>query len=246
MKLMHSRQSKIQAWSEEYFEIAKSWAYDFYTSTIVSRNRWRLLALGVLMPVTLLLLLCVSMLIPTQHLVPLVIHHYENGLVRVAPLRRSTINISDAHLKSDLVRYLIKREAYSPYTYKYQYDLVNLLSSHEVGSEYVALQSISNKLSPINRLGEDGYIDVRVHSILILDRSVKMKKNDHRNLAQIDFTRVEHNKVTHQSKRKHYTALISWVFTGIPSDPEAAWKNWDGFKVTHYQVQERKLYKELR
>lgn len=245
MSIADSKHKKMEAWASEYFEIAKSWAYDIYTSTLVSRNRWRLFALGVLTPITMLLIVCISMLIPNQHLLPIVVHHYQNGLVRVAAPNRNEININIAHIKSNLVRYLIEREAYSPYTYKYQYDLINLLSSHEVSTEYVEEQSVSNKLSPINRLGESGYIEVKIHSVLILDRQKPKKIDGRRNLAQVDFTRIEHDKSRRHTKIKHCTALISWEFSSIPLNPEAAWKNWDGFKVTHYHVQERNSYKEL-
>ncbi len=69
--------------SESYFQQARSWADDIYTSVITSRNRWRALCLYVLLPITFLFLVMIGFLIPIQHIQPFLINHYENGLVTV-------------------------------------------------------------------------------------------------------------------------------------------------------------------
>lgn len=244
-KIKESFFKKVSSHSSplDYFELARSWAGDFYVNLIGSRNRWRAICLYITLPMSCLLLISISFLIPLQHLQPILIHHYQDGYVQVEPLKSSYIPRNKLEIESDLVRYVMNRESYHEFAYKEQFSLVNLLSDNAVARDYMAAQSMSNKNSPINSLGNNGYRTVQVVSVVFLDKAElndpKKKMTPHRNLAQVDFTVTEHNKFNEQGHKTSWIALLSWEYRGMPNDPEQIWKNWNGFTITAYDVQRR-------
>lgn len=223
-----------------YFELAKDWAYDYYQSVMVSRNRWKAACLWVCLPLIGMLLFMMCFLIPLQHLEPLLITQYPNGLSSVTVLKSKIAPPAPAQVESDLVRYVTHRESYSSASYDYQYNLVTLLSDRDVAQDYINSQSLSNKLSPVNLLGVKGERRVQVENVLFLDQALPKEhaKVAHNNLAQVDFV------VTQQDGRGTpiqvpFTAVISWRYRGLPADPNDRWLNWSGFTVTHYTLQQR-------
>lgn len=223
-----------------YFKMSGSWADDFYTSSVTSRNRWRAMSLYVLLPFTFLLLAMVLCLIPVQHLEPLIIHHYDNGLVTVEPANSAQAPKNRAEVESDIVRYVINRESYSDASYREQYSLVNLLSGNSVSDEYAKDQSSQNKNSPINTLGDKGYRSVQILNVLFLDK-VSEHSVAHHNLAQVNFVVINHDKSTGNTESIPMSAIISWDYQKRSQNPEEAWQNWDGFMVTHYEVQKQSV-----
>lgn len=228
---------------DTYFQVARSWADDFYTSSIISRNRWRAMSLYVLLPFSFLLLGMVLFLIPIQHLEPLIIHHYDNGLVTVEPANSAQAPKNRAEVESDIVRYVVNRESFSDTSYREQYSLVNLLSGNSVSDEYVKDQSSQNKNSPINTLGDKGYRSVQILSVLFLDKESETAKSHH-NLAQVNFVAINHDKATGNTESIPMSAIISWDYRQRSKNPEEAWQNWDGFVVTHYEVQQQSVQRK--
>ena len=223
---------------KDYFQLARNWADDFYVSMVAARNRWRAVSLYVLTPMILLLLICMTMLIPMQQLQPILINHYQDGYVTATPLQKHHAPKNQAEVESDIVRYVLSRESYHAFAYKTQYTLVNLLSNNEVAKQYRQAQNAANATSPISRLGENGNESVHIDHILFLDRADQSDSNEnHKNLAQVTFSKTTTDKKTNHETKSHYTALISWAYYGTPDNPEQAWQNWDGFTVTNYVVQ---------
>jgi len=240
-----NNRNDIDHWTANYFQLAGSWADDIYTRTVLSRNRWRATSLYVLVPLSFLLLVCLSFLIPAQHLEPLLVNHYPHGYVTVTPTTTPATPRNQAQIESDIVRYVNNRLSYSAYTYEEQYSLVNLLSSHSVAQQYEQSQSSHNKKAPINTLGTQGFRTVHIDSVLFLDNinlnNAEKQIKGHQNVAQIDFTITDHPSRDRQPVTTTLTALISWAYRGTPANPENAWRNWDGFSVTHFVVQPRNV-----
>lgn len=238
---------------QNYFTEAKSWADEFYTSTVKSRNKWRALSLFVEMPIIFLLLICVTLLIPAQHLEPLMINHYSDGETIVTPIKQHYAPSNSEQVESDIARYIRFRESYSPDTYDYSYRLIHLMSAQNVYTGYQAVQNTDNKSSPISALGNKGYETVKVESIVFLDNENKNAKNKkstkngsdlsqiHHNLAQVDFVVITHDKLSNAITSKPLTALISWKYRGMPSDPNERWMDWNGFTVQSYEVTQRNI-----
>ena len=231
--------------SQHYFTLAKSWADDFYIAIEVSRNRWKALVLWVMLPIVFLLLGCILLLVPTQHLTPLLIEHYHNGLITVTPFKQPYAPNNAEQVESDIVRYIYFRESYSADTYNYSYRLTHLLSSHDIAAYYDQLQSTANTLSPINTLSNIGYRTVKIESISFLDKATQQlthhKTTLHHNLAQVNFIITDHDKNSGNITSTPFTVLISWQYKGIPNNPEDRWMNWNGFTVTTYQTQQRNI-----
>ncbi len=70
----------------DYFNEAKSWADDIYGNVEQSRNRYKVAFLGAML-LNGLALIAVASLAQIQTLVPLMIHHFANGVVTVEPLK---------------------------------------------------------------------------------------------------------------------------------------------------------------
>lgn len=238
--------------SDDYFKTAKSWADEFYTSAITSRNKWRALCIFILTPMIFLLLLCMTFLIPAQHIEPLMINHYADGQTIVTPIKQHYAPKDSAETESDIARYIRFRESYSPDTYDYSYRLIHLMSSQSVYGDYQTSQDSNNKNSPINVLGKSGYETVKIESIVFLDnenknstvQSKRTKPNIstiHKNLAEVNFVVTTHNSQSNTTTSKPLTALVSWGYRGISNDPNNRWMDWNGFTVTQYQVTNRNV-----
>lgn len=237
--------SKTKKNAPSYFVEAKSWADDLYTSAIISRNRYKY-AFFIAMGLSVLLAIAIDGLIPLQHMEPLLINHYEDSRVSVLPIKQPTAPLNQAQVESDIVRYVINRESYDPSSYDTQYSLIHLLSNNEVAKEYRDVQSMNDPHSPINQLGDRGFRTVHVDSVIFLDSVIKNKhqppsQQTHDNLAQINFTITDHFKHSAIQKTNAFTALIAWTYRGTPDDPEDRWRNWDGFTVTRYTVEQQNV-----
>lgn len=226
----------------DYFTLATNWADDMHATIVASRNRYKL-AFYVALLLSIFLAIAIDLLIPLQRLQPLLINHYQDGRVSVQPV--SSSKASQAQIESDIVRYVVNRESYDPVSFAEQYSLVNLLSDAATAEDYNRQQSASNKNSPINVLGNKGYRTVHVDSVVFLDKESFNKgkpksKQNHQNLAQIEFT-IEDHAEDSNNKTIPLTVLLSWKYRGMPSDPEDQWRNWDGFTVVRYDVQQRNV-----
>lgn len=227
----------------DYFKQAKSWSDDRYGSALQSRNRYKTAFLAS-MVLNGLSLVAVATLAPMQTLVPLIVHHFDNGVTTVEPLHNEHVPINKAQIESDLIRYITNRESYDTSSYRSQYDLVAILSDDSVLTEFSQEQDKKSKQSPINLLGTTGYREVHVYSINFIDNSIlnetEVTKNHH-NLAEIVFTLTDIDKSSGRKSEKHFNALISWQYNTPSSAPDVRWKNWDGFLVTRYTKQARNV-----
>lgn len=237
------KEKKITHSSTNYFNQAKSWADDIYGAVEQSRNRYKVAFLSSLL-LNGIALIAVAALAQIQTLVPLMVHHYNNGVTTVEPLSNDNIPLSKAQVESDIIRYITHRESYDMSSYRSQYDLVTLLSSDAVFTQFSQEQDKSVKDSPINLLGTTAERMVHVYSINFIDNLTLNEKSlpkDHQNLAEVVFTLIDSDKATGHKIEKHYNALIAWQYTTPSSAPDVRWKNWDGFLVTRYSKQIRNV-----
>ncbi len=232
--------------SGDYFCAAQSWADDRYEAVRL-RSQYYLWSFLAVLGLALLLSIALICLIPLRHIEPLLVNHYTDGRVSVTPLQQSQLVHNEALVESELVRYVINRESYDMTSFHEQYALINLLSSEAVARQYRLAQSIHNKASLINHLGNTSYRSVHIDSVVFLDRKGKRKnKHDSYNLAQVNFVITDHDKTTEQKKTQPLTALISWRYVGVPTSLDDRWRNWDGFVVSRYSVQQRNAKVSIR
>lgn len=227
---------------ESYFDIASSWADDLYVSVVASRNRYRA-AFIVALALTGLLTLAVCLMVPLQKTELVIVHQTEQGPVWVEPGHQPVTPPKQAQLEADLVRYVTARESYQSFSFDQNYQLTNLLSSKREAKRYQKQQAGSNNNAFYHRLGETGERRVSIDNIVFLEtESVDNKhKGTSKNLAQVTFRVIERNKEDSSTVNMPLVALIQWTYVGAPSSPDQRWQNWNGFMVTHYQLQPRNI-----
>ena len=238
------KEDKVFKDKDSYFQLASSWADDYYTTVLASRNRYRL-GLMISAGVCSLLLICVMGLSHTHEYIPLLVHHYDSGAVSVVPAEQHYAPESQAEVESELVRYMINRESYDPASFAETYQLVNLMSDSSVARAYHLQQSEENPHAFIQSLGNKTIRTIKIEGVNFLDNESENEKDkhhhDHKNLAEVNFIVTDKNAQSGSEKRTPYVAMISWTHTGIPEDPDSRWLNWNGFMVTSYTVNQRSL-----
>ena len=240
-----STESIQLASKKNYFTQARGWADDIYTAAVISRNRYQM-AFFAAMGLAALSILALIILIPLQHSEFLLINHYPDGHVWVEPSHQQYVPSNPSQVESELIHYVVNRESFSESSYKEQYSLINLMSNNEVSQQYRDTQSPSNPQSRINVLRRDGLRTVHVESVIFIDSILKNKgkppnEQTHTNLAEVNFTVSDQGKNSTLIKTHPFTALISWTYRGIPKDPDDRWRDWNGFTVTRYSLEQRNL-----
>lgn len=218
----------------DYFKQAQTWADDNFGRVQQTKNRYQLAFLTA-MGLNIMSLIAVVILAHYQTIVPLLVHHYDNGVMTVEMAQNAPIN--KAQIESDIAKYIEHREAYDASSYRAQFELIHLLSNNTVEKEYLAEQDKNNPASPIALLNNKSKREVHIYSINFLDAVLKNEKDlhkDHHNLAEVVFSLTDTDKFTGKSMQTHYNALIAWEYNNPPSSPEERWLNWDGFEVIRY------------
>lgn len=222
-----------------YFGKAQTWADDLRESVAQSRNRYQA-AFFTSMGLNVMVTLAVAVLANYQTVVPLLVNHYDNGVTVVSAIPEKKAITNQSQIESDLVRYVLHREAFDETSYRSQYELVTLLSNNTTAQEYVREQSKSNPQSPIAILGHAYARSVHVYSVHFIDKEVLNEKDEnknHHNVAEVVFQLTDTDKLTGKSTQTPYTALISWRYTTPPESPALRWQNWNGFEITRYSKQ---------
>lgn len=230
--------------NNNYFQLARSWADDYQTVIIASRNRYRVDFLGITVLCIVSIITALSLL-HTHEYIPLLVHHYEDGTVTVDQAENNYVPESQAEVESELVRYLVNRESYDPSSFSEQYKLVTLMSDNDVSQAYHHDQSSDDTTSFIATFGNRVVRSVKIQDVNFLDNlslnNAKKHDTNHKNLAEINFVVTDKDVKYGVEKRTPYVAILSWAHNGIPNDPEARWLNWNGFTVTDFQRNQRTL-----
>ncbi|MGL6029435.1 MAG: VirB8/TrbF family protein, partial [Legionella sp.] len=151
-----------------YFKHARTWADDTFGQVAQSRKRYQI-AFASSMVLNIAAVIAVSVLAQYQTLIPLLIHHYDNGVVTVEAQANKHTPRNEDQVRSDIARYLQNRESYDVSSYRAQFELMHLLSNNPVTKEYVKEHKATNKSSPIHLLGNQMKREVKLYSINFLD-----------------------------------------------------------------------------
>ena len=228
---------------KNYFQKTKSWVDECQADREVTLS-WFKLGFGTSMSLNILLVIAVTSLASIQTLVPMLVHHYDNGVVTVDPMKEGVAEVNQGQIESDIVRYITSRESYDESSYRAQFDLVTQMSNQAVVKEYFSSQSKSSPDNPIKKFGTDIERSIHVYSLNFLDRASKNKNDltkNHHELVEVTFKVIDKSKSTGQVKETPYNALLSWRYTGMPETPSQRWLNWAGFEVTRYSKQLRNV-----
>lgn len=94
-----------------YFKEAKRWADDHFGRLELSRHRYQA-AFLIGLTLNIVALVVIAMLAHYQTLVPLLVHHYDNGVTTVEPIENKDTPFNRSQVESDIIRYIELREAY--------------------------------------------------------------------------------------------------------------------------------------
>lgn len=235
--------------TDNIFAAATRWSDDRLIFLELSRKRYQI-AFFSMSGLVALLILCLISLFPLKKIQLAIVHQGPSGDTWVSTLNAGEIPQSSwAQTESEIAHYVTLRESYDPVLYPYQSKQITEFSNDLVLDGYLSEQDKSNTTSPINFLSDKGYRTIIIQSVLPLDLASKntTAETGHINLAQVIFTATDHyfsNINTNNSNNPdnplgsaRYTALVSWAYTGISSNPEIILNNWDGFVITKYQKQ---------
>ena len=217
----------------DYFEDAKSWAYDRYQIQEVMANRWQL-AFWLSMGFSLLLIVAYVLLFPLKTWDPIVVNrNTQTGEVWVQPAKTHYLPSTEAEVKSDLVQYVVARETASPMDNRLRLRKVMYSSSATVGKAYqLSLGSMAPASLRIVKI-------IDAYPLSNASDALKRRQEKVPKLGQVDFITSEmQNGMVVQ---KNWVATIKFSYLGVPEDQEAAFSNWNGFTVTDYRVDQRSI-----
>lgn len=226
-KLMSLMRSKTGVEQSNYYQSAKDWAYERYELVEVSKNRYRLLALGL----GGLLALSIGAIIVMQPL--------KQYVYRLVEVNRQTGEVTalkelEEHKYASnwvvtryfLHQYIINRHLYSFEDIKRTFNIALSMSAKPVYDKHAEEIVDTNPASPLNTLNTNYYRDVEVLGINQL--------ND--NTALVRFKTITTNKAAKDDKKiKELQAVVKWEYANSPASLKERDDNPLGFFVTYYQ-----------
>src|SRR5208337_2934711 len=155
---------------DSYYHDGARWERDIYRRLELSRNAWRLVAIGSLACLG-IGLVGLALLIPLKstEVVTLVVDK-ATGFTEIArPLiEGGPISEREAVTQANIVRYIRARETYDPPALRDNFELASLLSAGQASKDLAEEFSPSNPANPLKLWGAAGRIRVYVESVNFL------------------------------------------------------------------------------
>jgi len=192
----------------QYFKEARSWADDCFGQMEKSRNRYKVAFLSAMGFATLSLGV-IATLTSWQTVVPLIVHHYDNGIV--------TVNQGESNLPASK-NSKVASEYHREQARDSKESHVKTLGAQIRREVHVySIHFLDSLASNDNDLHKDH------QNLAEVIFSCKDIDKDNGRIIQTT----------------HHNALLSWRYTGLPNSPEARWQNFNGFEVTRYTKKAR-------
>lgn len=212
--------------SNEYYARAHSWIDD----RVAAERRMRRIAWGVAAAagaIALMLAITVMLLTPLKTVQPYVVTvDRQTGAVEVATtLAGSKLTENDAVIQAELANYVRTRETFDASDLANSYRRVQMRSSGNVRSAYVAAMAANNPASPLRTLSPGDTVAVRIKSVSLLGPGSGLVRFDAQRTAaggQVIETRA-------------FVSALSYGFNGRPLRLEDRFDNPLGFVVTRYR-----------
>jgi type IV secretion system protein VirB8 len=213
---------------DTYYQAASSWYIEVYESLQCSRDRYRALAIALVM----LTMLCIGSM---AAMLPL-----KTSIYRILEVNTQTGEISQlTQLESTkltekwvVTRYFINQYVRERHEYHFEdikrsFNDVLSMSQPDISSSYSQDIIDTNPKSPINVLGKDSYRDV-----------VVLGQNQlNANTALVRFRTLTHSKANPADvKTDDYQVVIKWQYRNSQATLSERDTNPLGFTVTYYQV----------
>ena len=211
---------------EEYFAAARSWAEgQSAAGARETRIAWRVAAGAGL--VALLLALALVFLVPLKSVEPYVLTvDRQTGAVEAATtLQNGKLSQNEAVIQAQLAGYVIARETFDSTDLGQQYRRVQIMSSRQVASAYVAEMAANNPASPLNTLSRGDTVRIDIRSVSLIADGAGL----------VRFTANRSALGTGVGQSTNYVAAISFGFNGRALRQSDRYDNPLGFQVTRYR-----------
>lgn len=217
---------------EDYYESARSWAYDRDTALAASRRvAWIVASLAA--GVAVLEALALVALAPLKTVVPytVMVDKATGYSTVVDGTHPQVLKPQSALTQSMLAQYVVARETFDISTIAEQYRKIGLWSEGEAHTEYLALMPLTNPQSPMNLYPRSAIVAVTVDSVALIGPDT----------AQVRFVTERRDGPTAPSTRTAYVAQIRYRFAGEPLAMDDRLVNPLGFEIAHYRRDQEAL-----
>lgn len=211
---------------EKYYAAAQGWADE----RVEAEKRARKLAwtvAAVAGAIALILSIVVAMLVPLKTVQPYVVTvDRQSGAVEMATtVANGQLTQNEAIIQAQLANYVRVRETFDASDLAENYRRVQMMSSADVRSAYVASMAANNPQSPLRALSPGDTLSVRIKSVSLTGAGTALVRFD------IDRTVAGGRGVSSAP----YVAAMSYGFSGKPLRAADRFENPLGFAVTRYR-----------
>lgn len=212
--------------SEQYYPSAVSWVDE----RVASERRMRRIAWGVAGTAgatALVLAIAIMVMLPLKSVQPYVVTvDRQTGSVEVATtLKGGKLSENEAVIQAELANYVRNREAFDETDLAHSYRRVQLRSSPNVRSAYVAAMAADNPDGPLRTLSPGDTVSVRIKSVSLLGPGA--------GLVRFDAERSAAGGRIIDSRP--FVSALSFGFNDRPLRLEDRFDNPLGFAVTRYR-----------
>lgn len=155
----------------------------------------------------------------------------QTGFVELAP-RLDDVDLTrdKAIIMGTIWRYVQARESYNPETIKYNYELVQLMSTGSASADYAALHALTNKERPENVYGKHTRITVEPNTVIFFNDTT----------AQVRFRTLTRNITDTTSIERFFIATVKFQFTPDALPVKYLVENPTGFQTYEYTLAEER------
>ncbi|WP_309612369.1 VirB8/TrbF family protein [Sphingomonas sp.] len=211
---------------DKYYAAAQGWADERVEAERKARKLAWTVA-GVAATIALILALTLAMLVPLKTVQPYVVTvDRQSGAVEVATtVANGRLTQNEAVIQAQLANYVRVRETFDASDLAENYRRVQLLSSSDVRTAYIALMAAANPASPLRALSPGDTLKVRIKSVSLTGTGSALVRYD------IDRTVAAGRGVSSTA----YVSAISYGFSNKPLRAADRFENPLGFEVTRYR-----------
>lgn len=213
--------------SDNYYQEASDWYHERYELNAVSKARYQVLSIFLLVLLALSMTVSISLLPLKQYVYRLIAVNQTTGeVLQLNEIDSKKYETDWVVTRYFIHQYVLNRHSYSIEDIKRTFNLVLAMSAKHIADDHMRDTIDTNPQSPLNVLNNKFYREVTVLGI--------NKLNDE--TALVRFKTVTHDKQTQNSKTEDFQAVVKWSFQNVAHTLADRDKNPLGFMVNYYQV----------
>jgi len=219
----------------------KNWYKDKYQYVLVQRNLLAVTTLAALF-CSAAAVFAVMQLTPHKSVEPFVIQIDEKtGIVqRVDPVTRNEFTSDESVDRYFVANYIRARETYIRQVFRYNYDIVRVMSDRYTFNDYAWAVSERNEESPAAILKSEGMRTVKFKSISFIKRDTDTMKSE--KVVQVRVILTDRSRKFPAPVDYHNIITITFQYSNLNLNEEERYVNPLGFLVTNYAI-EREVVK---